>query len=53
MSSTETQIYYTTEKFTPLYNKLFKMTDTTKKVLAFCHESPFTVITNDSLVTAQ
>lgn len=53
MSSTETQIYYTSEKFTPLYNKLFKMTDTTKKILAFCHESPFTVITNDSLVTSQ
>lgn len=53
MSSSETQTYYTSDKFVPLYNKLFNMTNTTKKLIAFCHESPFTVITNDSLVTAQ
>ena len=49
MSSTQTQTYYTSDKFTPLYTKIFNMTNTTKKLIVCCHESPFTVITNNSL----
>ena len=53
MSSTENQSYFTSDTFTPLYTKIYNMTNTTKKLVVCCHESPFTVITNDSLSTAQ
>ena len=43
------QEYFTSDTFTPLYNKIYNMTNTTKKLIVCCHESPFTVITNDSL----
>lgn len=50
-SSSQTQVYYTSDTFTPLYNKIYNMTTTTKKLIVCCHESPFTVITNDSIST--
>ena len=47
------QEYFTSDTFTPLYDKIFNMTNTTKKLIVCCHESPFTVITNNSLANSQ
>lgn len=41
------------ETFTPIYKIVWDMFDTNKKIVAACHEMPFTVITNDSLTTGQ
>ena len=41
--------------FTPIYTMLYHMTEDadTKKTIVFCHEMPFTVITNASIATNQ
>lgn len=39
--------------FTSIYTMLYKMLTTSKKCIAMCHEMPFTVITNSSIVTGQ
>ena len=41
------------ESFTSIYTMVYKMLTTTKYKIVACHEMPFTVITNDSLTTAQ
>ena len=39
--------------FMSIYTMVYKMLTTTKYKIVACHEMPFTVITNDSLTTAQ
>lgn len=38
-------------EFTPIYNMLYRMTETNKEIIALCHEMPFTVITAENLLS--
>lgn len=43
--------YY--DGFTPVYTMLYKMMNTTKRIIPVCHEMPFTVITQENIATSK